>query len=42
MEAALNGLQRAMYADWSGGAYGEVLDDAHIAVGDHVYWDDKE
>ena len=38
MEEAWPGLQRAMYPDWAGGAFGEVLDDGEIAVGDTVYW----
>lgn len=38
MEEACPGLQQAMYADWAGGAFGEVLDDGAIAVGDMVRW----
>jgi MOSC domain-containing protein YiiM len=38
MEEACPGLQKAMYADWAGGAFGEVLDDGAIAVGDIVRW----
>ena len=38
MEEACSGLQKAMYADWAGGAFGEVLDDGAIAVGDVVRW----
>jgi MOSC domain-containing protein YiiM len=38
MEAACPGLQQAMYADWAGGAFGEVLDDGEIIVGDVVRW----
>ena len=38
MEAACPGLQKAMYADWAGGAFGEVLDDGDIVVGDPVRW----
>ena len=40
MEEACPGLQRAMYDHWGGGAFGEVLDDGEIAVGDLVYWGD--
>ena len=38
MEEAWPGLQRAMYGNWGGGAFGEVLDDGGIAVGDVVSW----
>ncbi len=38
MDEAWPGLKRAMYANWGGGAFGEVLDDGDIAVGDPVYW----
>ena len=38
MEEACPGLQQAMYAEWAGGAFGEVLDDGAIAVGDVVRW----
>jgi hypothetical protein len=38
MEEAYPDLQKAMYADWAGGAFEEVLDDGEIAVGDVVRW----
>jgi MOSC domain-containing protein YiiM len=38
MEEACPGLQKAMCPEWAGGAFGEVLDDGVIAVGDHVRW----
>lgn len=40
MEESLPGLQEALRPDWNGGAFGEVLDDGEIAVGDTVSWDD--
>jgi MOSC domain-containing protein YiiM len=36
MDEALFGLQRAMRPDWGGGAFGEILDDGEIRVGDPV------
>jgi MOSC domain-containing protein YiiM len=36
MEAVAPGLQEAMKAPWGGGAFGEILDDGEIAVGDPV------
>ncbi len=38
MDEACSGLREAMIPDWGGGAYGEVLDDARIQVGDSVRW----
>jgi len=36
MEEAVKGLQAAMSVPWGGGAFGEVLDDGEIAIGDPV------
>ena len=38
MEALVPGLRAAMYPDWRGGAFGEVLDGGIIAIGDAVEW----
>lgn len=38
MDEAWSGLKEAMYGNWSGGAFGIVLDDGEIAVGDAVEW----
>ena len=38
MDKAWHGLQEAMRPNWGGGAFGEVLDDGDIAVGDTVMW----
>lgn len=42
MDEAWPGLRRALDPDWRGGAYGEVLDDADIGVGDAVRWTDGQ
>jgi MOSC domain-containing protein YiiM len=38
MDEALPGLRSAMSPEWRGGAFGEVLNDAEIRVGDEVRW----
>ncbi len=38
MEEALPGLKEAMYGDWGGGAFGVVLGDGEVKVGDAVRW----
>ena len=39
MDEAHMGLQEAMKPNWGGGAFGEVLDDGRIEVGDSVAWE---
>lgn len=41
MDEALPGLKDAMWEYWGGGAFGEVVDDGRIAVGDLVEWADS-
>jgi MOSC domain-containing protein YiiM len=38
MDQARPGLRAAMAAPWRGGAFGEVLDDGSISVGESVRW----
>ena len=38
MDKAWPGLREAMYDNWSGGAFGEILDDGKITVGDPIQW----
>ncbi len=38
MDEALQGLRERMFPDWGGGAFGVVLDDGEIQVGDTVAW----
>jgi MOSC domain-containing protein YiiM len=38
MDKALPGLREAMKSNWGGGAFGEILDDGEISVGDPVRW----
>jgi MOSC domain-containing protein YiiM len=42
MEEAVAGLRSAMYPDWGGGAFAQVLDDGEVAVGDTVMWETEE
>jgi MOSC domain-containing protein YiiM len=39
MDEALPGLRAAMDPEWRGGAFGEVLDDGVVTVGDAVEWE---
>jgi hypothetical protein len=40
MDEALPGLRERMFPEWGGGAFGELLDDGEVHVGDRVTWDD--
>ena len=40
MDEALPGLRAAMDPEWRGGAFGEMLDDGLLSVGDAVDWDE--
>jgi MOSC domain-containing protein YiiM len=42
MDAAMQGLREAMRSDWGGGAFGEVLDNGEITIGDKVLWEAVE
>ncbi len=42
MDEAQPGLQDALRPDWGGGAFGFVVNDGDIAVGDEVRWADNE
>ena len=39
VEASHPGLRAAMYPDWKGGAFGEVVDSGEITLGDPVTWE---
>ena len=41
VEATHHGLRAAMYPDWRGGAFGEVLDSGEVTLGDPVTWDES-
>jgi MOSC domain-containing protein YiiM len=41
MDEALEGLRAALRENWGGGAYGEILDDGEIRVGDPVCWEEE-
>jgi MOSC domain-containing protein YiiM len=40
MDEAFEGLRAVLRENWGGGAYGEILDDGQIAVGDEVCWEE--
>ena len=41
MEEAVAGLRAAMYPEWRGGAFGQILDGGQVAVGDAVQWEEE-
>ena len=41
MEEAVSGLRAAMYPEWRGGAFGQILDGGSVAVGDAVEWEEE-
>jgi MOSC domain-containing protein YiiM len=40
LDKALPGLREALLPDWGAGAYGEILDDGDISIGEQVAWED--
>jgi len=40
MDKALPGLRDALTPGWGAGAYGEILDDGDISIGEQVLWED--
>ena len=42
LNEAIPGLKEAMYDNWSGGAFGEVLQGGSISIDDEVSWDVDE
>ena len=39
MDEAMEGLEKSMYPDWKGGAFGKALTNGTIFQGDLVYWE---
>jgi MOSC domain-containing protein YiiM len=39
MDEAVPGLRRALSVPWGGGAFGEVLDDGVVRIGDSTDWE---
>jgi len=42
MDEARDGLRNALDPNWRGGAFGVVLDDGEVAVGDSVVWAESD
>ena len=42
MDEVVPGLRKAMSIPWGGGAFGEVLDDGAITIGDDAEWEQSE
>jgi MOSC domain-containing protein YiiM len=38
MEEVIPGLRTAMYPDWAGGAFAQVIEDGDVRIGDPVEW----
>lgn len=39
MDEAFPGLRSAMFPDWRGGAYGEIVVGGSLTIGETAYWD---
>ena len=42
MEEAVPGMRAAMYPDWRGGAFAQILDGGAVRVGDEVAWEGEQ
>jgi MOSC domain-containing protein YiiM len=41
MEEAVTGLRKAMYPEWRGGAFAQILEGGEVRVGDVIAWEDE-